>query len=192
MGSQGRLLLMKLKFLIIMTRPQNVLFLSECFAALWSLSKILISSTAGGLSCPVWFHIFFTLAFFNFGHYFFYTRGVLVEMYYITWSFESPFVTEALKVNFQCSSQQNTLVVNNRWCHIPLCGLVVSFINLSCYFWASQCNYQKTSCGNEYNHIRTIGLCLDSVSLYCGKQVDILISKNQALQVLYLKHHARQ
>ena len=71
LGGQGLLLLMKLKFLIMMTRPQNVLFLSECFAALSSLSKILISSTAGGLGRPIWFHIFFILNFLVFGRYFF-------------------------------------------------------------------------------------------------------------------------
>ena len=50
-----------------MTRPQSVLFLSECFVALSSLSKIiiLISSIAGDLGCPIWFHIFFILAFFS-------------------------------------------------------------------------------------------------------------------------------
>ena len=37
----------------------------ECFAALSSLSKILISSTAGDVSRPILFHIFFILAFFG-------------------------------------------------------------------------------------------------------------------------------
>ena len=45
-------------------------FLSECFTALSSLSKILISSTAGGLGRPIWFHIFFILAFLVLGRYF--------------------------------------------------------------------------------------------------------------------------
>ena len=44
-------------------------FLSECFAAFSSLSKILISSTAGGLGRPIWFHIFFILAFLVLGRY---------------------------------------------------------------------------------------------------------------------------
>ena len=77
-GQQGLLLLMKFKFLIMMTRPQNVLFLS---VALSSLSKILISlRTFCGLVIiikkfnfinsrrswpPNSIHIFFILAFFS-------------------------------------------------------------------------------------------------------------------------------
>ena len=50
------------------------------FVALSSLSKILISSTAGGLGRPIWFHIFSSQPFLVLGRYFFYTRGVLVEI----------------------------------------------------------------------------------------------------------------
>ena len=52
----------------------------ECFAAL-SSKILLISSTAGGLGRPIWFHLFHP------GRYFFYTRGVLVEIIIIrnTW-----------------------------------------------------------------------------------------------------------
>ena len=45
MGGQGLQLLMKLKFLIMLTRPQKF-WKKKCFAALSSLLKILISSTA--------------------------------------------------------------------------------------------------------------------------------------------------
>ena len=53
---------------------------SECFVALSSLSKILISSTAGGLGHSVQFHIFFILTFFSSWPLLLYTRGVLVEI----------------------------------------------------------------------------------------------------------------
>ena len=46
----------------MITRLQNILREKELFVA---LSKILISSTAGGLGRPICFHIFFNLAFFS-------------------------------------------------------------------------------------------------------------------------------
>ena len=66
---------MKLKVLIMMTRPQNILREKECFAALSSLSKILISSTAEALAAQFDFTSFSSWPFLVLGHYFF-TPGV--------------------------------------------------------------------------------------------------------------------
>ena len=69
----------EIKILIMMTRPQNILFLLECFATLSSLSKVLISSTltSGGLGHLIWFHIFSSWSFFSSWPLFFYTRGTI-------------------------------------------------------------------------------------------------------------------
>ena len=69
---------MKLKFLIMMTRPQNIL--SEHFVALSSLSKILISPTAEALAAQFYFTSFSSFSSCLLGRYFFYTRSVLVEI----------------------------------------------------------------------------------------------------------------
>ena len=52
LGAQGLLMLMGSKFLIKMTRPQNIKMKEQRFAAWSSVSKILIPSTSGDLEHP--------------------------------------------------------------------------------------------------------------------------------------------
>ena len=78
--NQGLLLLMKFKIFDNDDKATKHSERKECFVALLSLSKILTSSTAGGPDHPIWFHIFFIQAILVLGHYFFYTRGILVEI----------------------------------------------------------------------------------------------------------------
>ena len=86
-GTQGLLLLMELKFLKMMTRPQNITVACHynftigrqqyvAFCGLVIIIKILILSTAGGLGCQFWFHIFFSMGFFRFLAATFFTPGV--------------------------------------------------------------------------------------------------------------------
>ena len=99
-------------FLIMMTRTQNVLFLSKCFVASSSLSKILISPTAGGLGCPIRFHIFFILAFLVLGSYFF-TPGV----FWLRCKLTEHIATVVLAICYFIASMQNNLrmVASSFW-----------------------------------------------------------------------------
>ena len=56
--------------------------LLSMFCSLVNIIKNLISLTAVGFGPPTWSHIFFNLAFLVLGHYFFYTKGVLVEIHF--------------------------------------------------------------------------------------------------------------
>ena len=78
-GQPRPLLLMKLK---LWQGCKTFFFSQNVLRPCHALSKILISSTAGGLGHPIWFHndIFFILAFFSSWLLLFYTMDVLVEI----------------------------------------------------------------------------------------------------------------
>ena len=65
----------------MMTRPQNVLFLSECFVALSSLSKYFNFINSRRPCPPNSISHLLILAFFSSWLLLFYTRGVLVEIH---------------------------------------------------------------------------------------------------------------